>query len=292
MIAISLKVQVKRRTKHLEQEKEERKRYEVQLFRQANYDSLTNLTNRALLCDRLEQAIVSAVRHKTVLPVMLIDLDNFKYVNETLGHDSGDALLRSVAERLRKSIRENDTVARLGGDEFVVLPTDLTSDDDTITIAEKLHETLADPFKLGEQEYFVTFSMGVATFPQDGSTCEELMKYADAAMYHAKEQGKNNFQFFTEDINRRAHDRLDQEARLRRALERKESILFYQPLVDMISGEINGVESLLRWQPMGEGIQPPDSFIPLLEETGMIVPVGRGCCRRHVFRLDNGSWQA
>jgi len=275
VIAISLKVQVKRRTKHLEQEIEERKRYEVKLFRQANYDSLTNLPNRALLFDRLEQAIVSAVRHKTLLPVMLIDLDNFKYVNDTLGHDAGDSLLRSVAERLRKAIRENDTVARLGGDEFVVLPTDLNNDDDTITIAEKLQETLAAPFKLGVQEYFVTFSMGIATFPQDGSSYDELMKYADSAMYHAKEQGKNNFQFFTEEINQRAHDRLEQEARLRRALERDEFILFYQPLVDMSSGEINGVETLLRWQPLGEGIQPPDTFIPLLEETGMIVPVGR-----------------
>jgi diguanylate cyclase (GGDEF)-like protein len=275
VIVISLKVQVKRRTKHLEEEIEERKKYEIQLFRQANYDSLTGLPNRALLCDRLEQDIVRAARHKTLLPVMLIDLDNFKYVNDTLGHDVGDSLLRGVAERLRKSIRENDTVARLGGDEFVVLPTDLINDDETITIAEKLQEALAAPFKLGEQEYFVTFSMGIATFPQDGSTYEELIKYADSAMYHAKGQGKNNFQFFTEEINRRAHDRLEQEARLRRALEREEFILFYQPLVDMNSGEINGVESLLRWQPIGEGIQPPDSFIPLLEETGMIVPVGR-----------------
>ena len=219
--------------------------------------------------------MVRAARQGTVVPVMLIDLDNFKYVNDTLGHDVGDDLLRLVALRLREAIRDNDTVARLGGDEFVMLPTDLTNADDTITIAEKLQETLAAPFKLGEQEYFVTFSMGVAMFPQDGNTGEELMKYADAAMYHAKELGKNNFQFFTEDINKRAHDRLEKEAQLRRALERDEFILFYQPLVDMISGEINGVETLLRWQPFGEGIQPPDSFIPLLEETGMIVPVGR-----------------
>ncbi|NTV51032.1 MAG: EAL domain-containing protein [Geobacteraceae bacterium] len=275
VIALALRSQVKRRTLHLEKEIEERKRYEVQLVRQATYDSLTNLPNRVLLCDRLEQALVRAARQGTVVPVMLIDLDNFKYVNDTLGHDVGDDLLRLVALRLREAIRDNDTVARLGGDEFVVLPTDLINDDDTITIAEKLQETLAAPFKLGEQEYFVTFSMGVAMFPQDGNTGEELMKYADAAMYHAKEQGKNNFQFFTEEINRRAHDRLEKEAQLRRALDRDEFILFYQPLVDMSSGEINGVETLLRWQPLGEGIYPPDSFIPLLEETGMIVPVGR-----------------
>lgn len=275
VIALSLRSQVKRRTLHLEQEIEERKRYEVQLVRQATHDSLTNLPNRILLCDRLEQAMVRAARNGTVVPVMLIDLDNFKYVNDTLGHDVGDDLLRLVAQRFREGIRDNDTVARLGGDEFVVLTTDLISDNDTITVAEKLQEKLAAPFKLGEQEYFVTFSMGVAMFPQDGSTSEELMKYADAAMYHAKEQGKNNFQFFTEDINQRAHDRLEKEAQLRRALERDEFILFYQPLVDMNSGEINGVESLLRWQPVGEGIYPPDSFVPLLEETGMIVPVGR-----------------
>jgi diguanylate cyclase (GGDEF)-like protein len=274
VVAIALRVQVKRRTLHLEQEIEGRKRYEVQLVRQATYDSLTNLPNRVLLCDRLEQAMVRAAQHGSVVPVMLIDLDNFKYVNDTLGHDAGDDLLCRVAERLRGAIRENDTLARLGGDEFVVLPTDLVNDNITITIAEKLQETLAEPFKLGDQEYFVTFSMGIAMFPQDGNTSEKLMKYADAAMYHAKEKGKNNFQFFTEEINRRAHDRLEQEARLRRGLEREEFILFYQPQVDMSSGKISGVEALLRWQPLGEGIMPPDSFVPLLEETGMIVQVG------------------
>ena len=275
VVAVVLRAQVKRRTRHLEHEIEERKRYEIQLVKQATYDSLTNLPNRVLLCDRLEQAIISAARHGSILPVMLIDLDNFKFVNDTLGHDVGDDLLRLVAQRLREVVRENDTVARLGGDEFVVLPNDLDGTDDTITVAEKLQESLASPFKLGNQEYFVTFSMGVAMFPQDGDTSEKLMKYADAAMYHAKEQGKNNFQFFTEEINRRAHDRLEQEARLRRALEREEFIIFYQPQVDMSSGKINGAEALLRWQPLGEGIHPPDSFIPLLEETGMIVPVGR-----------------
>lgn len=275
LVAIALRAQVKRRTEHLEREIEERKRYEVELVRQATYDSLTNLPNRVLLCDRLGQAMVRAVRHGTIVPVMLIDLDNFKYVNDTLGHDAGDDLLRRVALRLREITRENDTVARLGGDEFVVLPSDLSTDNETITFAEKLQEALAEPFKLGDQEYFVTFSMGVAMFPQDGDTSEKLMKYADAAMYHAKEQGKNNFQFFTEEINRRVHDRLEQEARLRRALERDEFLLFYQPQVDMDSGKISGVEALLRWQPLGEGILPPDSFIPLLEETGMIVPVGR-----------------
>ncbi|MDD2539759.1 MAG: EAL domain-containing protein [Desulfuromonadaceae bacterium] len=275
LVAIALKRQVKRRTLHLEKEIEERKRYEVQLVKQATYDSLTNLPNRVLLCDRLGQALVRAERHGSIVPVMLIDLDNFKYVNDTLGHDAGDDLLCRVAQRLSESVRENDTVARLGGDEFVVLPSDLSSSNETITIAEKLQEALAVPFELGDQEYFVTFSMGVAMFPQDGSTSEELMKYADIAMYHAKEQGKNNFQFFTEEINRRAYDRLDQEARLRRALEREEFILFYQPQVDMNSGKISGVEALLRWQPLGEGIMPPDAFIPLLEETGMIVPVGR-----------------
>ena len=275
LVAIALRAQVKRRTVHLEREIEERKRYEVELVRQATYDSLTGLPNRVLLCDRLGQAMVRAARYGTIVPVMLIDLDNFKYVNDTLGHDAGDDLLCRVASRLREAVRENDTVARLGGDEFVVLPTDLSTDNETITFAEKLQETLAAPFRLGEQEYFVTFSMGVAMFPQDGDTSEKLMKYADAAMYHAKEQGKNNFQFFTEEINRRAHDRLEQEARLRRALEREEFLLFYQPQVDMKSGTISGVEALLRWQPLGEGIMPPDSFIPLLEETGMIVPVGR-----------------
>lgn len=275
MVAIALRIQVKKRTLYLEREIEERKKYESQLVRQATYDCLTNLPNRVLLGDRLEQAMVRAVRHGSVVPVMLIDLDNFKYVNDTLGHDVGDDLLRLVAQRLRETVRENDTVARLGGDEFVVLPTDLNNDDDIISIAEKLQEALVTPFNLGEREYFVTFSMGIAMFPQDGSTSEELMKYADAAMYHAKEQGKSNFQFFTEEINRHAHDRLEQEARLRRALERDEFVLFYQPLVDVKRGEINGVEALLRWQPLGEGIQPPDSFIPLLEETGMIVPVGR-----------------
>lgn len=275
VIALLLRRQVGLRTRHLEQEIQERKRYEQELERQATYDALTDLPNRVLLGDRIEQAMMHAYRHGTIVPLMLIDLDNFKYVNDTLGHDAGDDLLRQVARRLRESVRDTDTVARLGGDEFVVLPTDLATTEDTIVVAEKLKAALSAPFEVCEREYFVTFSMGIAIYPQDCTSLEDLMKYADSAMYHAKDLGKNNFQFFTEEINRRAKDRLVMEARLRRALERQEFVLFYQPLVDLEQGIINGVEALLRWCPLGDAMQPPGSFIPLLEETGLIIPVGK-----------------
>ena len=263
---------------------------EARLAYLAQFDPLTGLPNRALLADRFAQMIVQARRHAAPLAVLFIDLDGFKAVNDMLGHAGGDGLLKQVAARLQSAVRAGDTVARISGDEFAIVLSELVRPEDAALVAQKIIDGLGAPVGVEDQEVFVTASVGIAAFPTDGDDAETLIGAADAAMYRAKQSGRNAYQFFTAEINQRSRARVQLGSELRRALEREEFALFYQPRYNLASRQPSGAEALLRWNHPERGMVSPNEFIPVLEETGLIVPVGEWAIRRACEDLK--SWHS
>jgi diguanylate cyclase (GGDEF)-like protein/PAS domain S-box-containing protein len=252
----------------------QRKLAEDQLRFIATHDPLTELANRSMFNERLRHALNQSTRYNRGLAVMFIDIDRFKVVNDSLGHSAGDRLLQDCAKRLTECLRESDIVARLGGDEFVVMIENFTGPRDAIAVAQKVLVGLNQPFFVDDQEFLMSASIGISTFPDDGADVETLVKNADIAMYRAKDQGRNNYQFYSAQMNKHTFERLAMESSLRRAVERNEFLLHYQPKLDLRTGAIAGVEALVRWKHPDWGMVSPAQFIPLAEETGLIVQIG------------------
>jgi diguanylate cyclase (GGDEF)-like protein/PAS domain S-box-containing protein len=262
----------------------ERQLYQEELEHQAYHDALTGLANRNLLPDRIRQSILHAHRSNQAVAVLLLDLDHFKLVNDSLGHAVGDSLLVSVAERLMGAVREGDTVARIGGDEFVVVLADADREEHVTAATQRVMDAVVEPVVIKGKEFYMTASIGVSVYPRDGQDAETLLKNADVAMYRAKEHGRNNYQFYTPEMNERLTERISLVSGLRRALKRNEFRLYFQPLVDVRSGQVRSVEVLTHWHHPQRGIVSPSVFIPVTEETGLIRPLGewvlRGACEQ------------
>ncbi|MGI6549973.1 MAG: PAS domain S-box protein [Syntrophomonadales bacterium] len=270
----------------------ERKQYEDTIRHLAYHDALTGLPNRLLIQDRITVALSQSKRYKQLLALVYIDLDNFKVVNDTLGHMAGDELLQHVSRRLKSLVREGDTIARMGGDEFMLLFPDIKEPGDAVIIASKILQSFSSPYHVDGHEIHTTASIGISVFPEDGQDVETLIKNADSALYRAKEQGGNNYQVFTSEMNEFFLERLTLTKDLRHALEREELVLHYQPLINTKSGRIVGMEALVRWQHPRNGLILPGRFIHVAEETGLIIPlekwVLRTACRQNKWWQDAG----
>ena len=267
----------------------DRREAERQLQQLAHYDNLTNLPNRVLFYDRLKQTLSQARRNRWTTAVMFLDLDRFKNVNDTLGHGAGDMLLKQVSERLSACVRSGDTVGRLSGDEFAAVLATLASPDDAGVVAKKMMAALTRPFDISGREVFASASIGITLYPSDSTEPETLIRNADTAMYRAKEMGRNRVQFYTPEMNARALEKLNLESSLRHALAREEFLLHYQPKASLASGDVTGVEALLRWQHPELGLISPAEFIPMLEETGLIIPAGEWVVRTACQQIK--AWQ-
>ncbi|HUL12381.1 MAG TPA: EAL domain-containing protein [Methylococcaceae bacterium] len=282
--------QIQSRDSSLSDELSERKRAEARLDTLAYYDTVTGLPNRHFFNERLVYTVAQAGAASGRTVLMFIDLDNFKIINDTLGHHVGDMLLSGVGERLTRTLRSKDVIFRIGGDEFAVILEDIADRDDVASIADKLVQTFAFPFLLEDHEVHISASLGVSVCPDDATDPYALLRHADTAMYYAKERGKNTYQFFQPAMRGKALQRLNMENSLRRALEKNEFILHYQPQLDLDSGQIIGAEALLRWLHPDLGTVGPSDFIPLAEETGLIVPLGEWALRTACAQAV--AWQA
>ena len=271
------------------QVRRERKRAEERLAYLAYYDPVTDLPNRSLLLDRMSQALAYGHRHDSPVAVMFLDLDRFKAINDTFGHAAGDQLLKVVAQRLTHYVRESDTVARLGGDEFVVVITEMGHLSDAIRIAQGILQVMADPVVIEGQELYISASIGIAVYPNDGNDIPTLLKKADAALYRAKELGRNNYQTYTQEMDVKAATRVELENDLRSAFDKGQFRLLFQPKTSLQTGKITGAEALLRWEHPQWGALPPAEFLPLLEESGMINQVGAWIMTEACKR--NKAWQ-
>lgn len=264
----------------------------VETERAARRDYLTGLPNRALLAERLDHALAMAERDGSHLAVLFLDLDRFKHINDSMGHSAGDKLLNQVADRLNQALRKEDTLARMGGDEFVVVMEHVQQGRDAAILAEKLIQTLLRPIQIGDIQLYMTASIGISLYPRDATTAEGLVSDADAAMYRAKESGRNTFQFYTPELTKLAHQQVTLVSELKHALERNELELHYQPQVYLSDSKLFGVEALLRWRHEKTGLIMPGSFIPLAEDTGLIIPIGawvlQEACAQATRWLDEG----
>lgn len=268
----------------------ERKSAEDRLRYLAQYDALTDLPNRAFLLHRLEQVVEIAARGGLRLAVLFLDLDRFKFINDSMGHEAGDRLLQVIARRIKSAVRQSDTVARMGGDEFVIVLSELQHPGDAARLAEELLATVCSPLMLGDQEVSVSASIGISVFPGDGAQAGDLLRNADMAMYRAKSAGRNRYELYAREMNEHAVDRLQTENALRIAIDRQELVLHYQPQIDLASGAIVGAEALVRWSRPGVGLVLPGEFIPLAEECSLIVNIGNWVIREALRQIK--AWDA